>query len=113
MGTRSSPDRFAGNGDAQRREDAGGGKAQQEPQPTPATTGDPCVIRIHQTTSESDTDMEEEQTPLGSSKRPTDVSDDLRKAIQEARKVLPDLPVMSSLKRAGQTAQWTKTLKTA
>ena len=50
--------------------------------------------------------MEEVQTPSANPKRRMDMTDDVHKAIEEAR--LPDLPVMS----AAQMAQWTQRLKT-
>ena len=48
---------------------------------------------IHYTISESDTEMDDEATQAAGQKRPVDMADDLHKAIEEARKVLPDLPM--------------------
>ena len=46
-----------------------------------------------------------------STKRPIDLADDRHKAIDEARRVLSDIPMSTALKRATLIAQWSKRLK--
>ena len=67
---------------------------------------------IHHVISESDTEMDDEGTQNAGMKRPIDMADDLHKATEEARKVLPDLPMSAALRRATQVAQWSKRLRT-
>ena len=62
-----------------------------------------CLTREPNIASETNTEMEDERTQPGSVKRPIDLADDLRKAIEDARRVLPDLS--TSPKRATQIAQ--------
>ena len=57
-------------------------------------------MHIHQIT-----DMEDDRVVPVSTKRPIDLADDLHKAIDEARRVLSDIPMSTALKR------WSKRLK--
>ena len=67
---------------------------------------------IHHVISDTDTEMDDEATQCAGLKRPIDMADDLHKAIEDARKVLPDLPMSTALRRVTQIAEWTKRLKT-
>ena len=57
---------------------------------------DPAVVPIHQANSDTDTDMDDDKTPKEraktSGKRSIDLADDLHKAIDEARRVLSEVP---------------------
>ena len=67
------------------------------------------MVPIHQINSDTDTNMDDDKTPKEraetSGKRSIDLADDLHKAVDEARRVLPDLPMSGAMKRAVEEAQ--------